>query len=556
MAWRVPIGRERRIVVMRVVIKVGEALMADLAFEEEEILIGSEAVCSIHLPHPSVSLRQARVMPSAGGAWLIENLDDGAVPLLNELPLAGRVPLHDGDELVVHDYLLKFHPDAELDDEATEYLEPQLDADELAKIKKFPLPPGAMVRRHFDNLSLTNAQLYQAARITLDIAECRDIHELIEVVLEQVLERLRGRAAWIGIRRQPEGELEVEGGRLVSGQPCETNPILELIQYRCVERGQALCVRKVRGHDVIGSALGVPLAVAGGVLGMLYVDRQRRQRRLQLNDLDMLGVMASYIAVKVEAIVHERAQRSAAVLDAEVGVVHEIQAKLDPKTAPTWDNLQLAAYSRSGQENPGDVYDIMKHPDLNVGALVLGHINATGSSLALSMARLHSVFRVGFLHKDRPQALARALCWLIHDERDPSTVDALFLMFDPVSGKIEYARGGKIGAFIVNNRGEPRPLQGAEGPAIGEASEFEYGASVELLSPGETLALYTRGVASSMNAAGERFGELRFIELVCDGFGDTPTTIIQDVASDLTRYFANGRHPDDITILLLHRSQA
>ena len=38
------------------------------------------------------------------------------------------------------------------------------------------------------------------------------------------------RAAWLGIRRQPQGELEVVGGRLRSGQSCGTNPLITLLQ--------------------------------------------------------------------------------------------------------------------------------------------------------------------------------------------------------------------------------------------------------------------------------------------------------------------------------------
>ena len=46
---------------------------------------------------------------------------------------------------------------------------------------------------------------------------------------------------------------------------------------------------------------------------------------------------------------------------------------------------------------------------------------------------------------------------------------------------------------------------------------------------------------------------INFIELICDGFGQSPAATIQDVTYELTTFFENGRHPDDITITLLHR---
>ena len=182
----------------------------------------------------------------------------------------------------------------------------------------------------------------------------------------------------------------------------------------------------------------------GLALGMVYVDRQKRVRQFQLPDLELLSVVGSQIATKLDAIVKERVQRNAAVSATEVSVVHSIQAQLDPKIVPDWDNLKLSAYGRSGQENAGDVYDIMQHPDHNTTALLLGHVNAAGAALALSIARLHSTFRVGFLHKDRPHALARALAWLTHDAQDPTTVDALFLMIDPVSARFDICRSSDV----------------------------------------------------------------------------------------------------------------
>lgn len=536
---------------MRILLKQGHHVLADLFFEEEEVAIGSHTECAIHLPNQIVSPRHAVMRPDAGGGWRIEPLDEQNPTLLNDRELQGPSALSDRDEITIHDYVLNVHLSTGGETEESPVEDLQLGPEELARIRQFPLPAGAVVKRHFDPVTLTTEQVTQSSQVAVEVANARDIHELIEVSYERLLTTFNARAAWIGLRRQPRGELEVEGGRLASGRSYETNAIIELLQYRCVDRGQHISIRKVRDLESVGSAMAVPLVVPRGTLGMIYVDRLRRARRFQLPDLDLLRAIGSQIAARFASLVEGQQRRTAAVSATVVSVVHEIQATLDPKSVPQWPRIQFAAYGRSGQENPGDVYDIMRHPDVNVGAIVLGHVNATGSSLALSMARLHSTFRVGFLHKDRPHALARALGWLMHDEKDPSTVDAVFVMLDPNSGKIEYARGGKVGAFIVNPRGEPRPLSGADAPSIGQVQNYEYNSHVTQLVPRETLVLYTRGVATSTNAEGEKFGEARFIEMVCDGFGEAPSTIIHDVSTEVTNFFADGRHPDDITILLL-----
>jgi len=536
--------------VMRILVKESESVVADLSFENEEITIGSQPGCAIHLPDLRVSSRNAVIAPAGEGQWYIENVDPDNFVSLNGHGLTERTALQNDDEVVLHDYMLKIYLAAGLEQHVVE--EPQLNAEELAKIKKFPLPAGSVVRRHFDPVNLSRQQLDRISRVAVDIAGARDIHQLVETSLSLLLDLFNARAAWIGIRRRTHGELEIQGGMLPSGQAADSNPIIELLQYRCLERAQHICIRKVRDHEMIGSALAVPLVATGGRLGMVYVDRRRRTKRFQIPDLDVISTIASHIAAKLHALLAEQIQRTAEVSSTEVSVAHSIQAQLDPKSSPAFRNLQLAAYGRSGQENPGDVYDVMQHPDNQIAAFMLGHVNATGALLALSMARLHSTFRVGFLHNDPPHALARALNWLMYDEQDPSTVDAVFLLIDPPSGKIKYSRAGRIGAFVVNARGEPRPLQGADAPSIGQVRSFEYIARMEQLAPGETLALYSRGVASCTNAQGERFGEHRFIELACDGFCQPPAATIQDLSYELTTFFADGKHPDDISIVLLH----
>ncbi|GMV98309.1 MAG: SpoIIE family protein phosphatase [Phycisphaerae bacterium] len=538
---------------MRVLVKEGEAVLADLSFEDEEVCIGSETGCGIHLPDMRVSPRNALLTPTESGDWMIEPLDPDNAVLVNNHRLTERTQLRNGDEIALHEYLIKVYLDATLERHVIE--DTRLTPEELARIREFPLPAGSVVKRHFDPVTLTQDQLERVARIGLEISHCRDIHELIEVTLNTLLVQFDARVSWIGIRRQPQGELEVLAGRLPSGQPCGPTPVVELLQYRCVERAQYICIRKVRDNPEIGSAMAVPLTSPGGPLGMIYVDHRVKAKRFQIPDLDLLSAIATQVAAKLYALVQGRLQRNVEISATEVSVVHTIQAQLDPRHAPQFDNLHLAAYSRSGQDKPGDVYDVMKHPDTGITSFLVGHVNASGALLALSMARLHATFRVAMLHNDPPHAFARELNWLMYDESDPSTVDALCLLIDPPSGRIRYCRAGKIGALIINNRGEPRPLQ-SDHPPIGQSRHHQYDGRTEQLGPGETLVLYTRGVATCVNAQGERFGERRFLELVCDSFGQPPASIIQDLTYELTAFFADGRHADDITIVLLRRTEA
>ena len=537
---------------MRVLVKEGDAILSDLTFEDEEVYVGSDPECGIHLPDEQIGDKIAVIASSGNSGWHIQNLDTTHVIRLNGQPLLEQGPLSPGDTVSVADYLLEMQLAVSLEDQVVE--DRRLGAEELAQIRKYPLPAGSIVKRHFEGITIIRDQLDLAADMGVAISHCRDIHDLVDVCLGLLLKTFSARMVWIGMRRQGKGELEVVGGRLPSGESCSTNAMIDLLSYRCCERGQHICVRKVRDMQDIGSAMAVPISVGHHTYGMLYVDRAPKTKRFQIPDLDLLTAFSSTVAAKLTAILQGIAHREAALSATEVSMIHEIQTRLDPKNIPGFKHFKFAAYTRSGQDMPGDVYDIMRRPDTAITALLLGHVRETGATLALSMARLQATFRVAMLHNNPPHAFARALNWLMREQKDTSIVDLMCMLIDEPSGKINYTRAGKIGAFVVDPRGEPRKIPTADGPSLGAVPGYEYISAVDQLAAGETLAVYTRGVATACNAQGERFGEMHFINLVCDGFGQPPAVTIQDLSDEMHQFLEDGKHPNDMTLVLLQRN--
>ena len=87
--------------------------------------------------------------------------------------------------------------DEELDEGLTGELD--LSAEELAKIKHYPLPAGSLVRLQTDQINLDRVQQYGIARDAIAIATAKDVHQLIEIGLDVLLNRFKARAAWIGM---------------------------------------------------------------------------------------------------------------------------------------------------------------------------------------------------------------------------------------------------------------------------------------------------------------------------------------------------------------------
>ncbi len=539
---------------MQVRLTKDEAVLTELNFDDErEIYIGTDADCAIQLPDEQPGDRIAVIAPTGDGSWHIENLDSQTPIQLNGHSLTEQAPLNDGDAVQMGDYVVQIALTHTVEDQATE--ESRLGVEELAKIRRFPLPVGSIVKRSFEGVTVNREKLDKASEMGLAIARCRDIHELVDTCLGLLTTHFDARVSWIGMRRKSHGELEVIGGRLPSGGSCGSTPLVELLLYRCCERGQHVCIRKVRDQAEIGSAMAVPISAGQNIFGMLYVDRATRVRRFQIPELDVLTAFASTVATKAKALLTDMAEREQAISDSEISVVQKLQTLLDPKDAPVIKGFKFAAYSRSGQEMPGDVYDVMRRPDTQLTAMVLGHVRQQGAALALSMARLQATFRVAMLHNDPPHAFARAMNWILHEHEDSSIIDMMCILIDGPSGKINYVRAGKIGAFVVDPAGQPRKLPTADGPSLGASPDYQYASNIDQLAPGETLAVYTRGVATALNAEGQRFGETHFIELICDGFGQPPSATTQDLSDEMAHFLKHGSHPHDMTVLLLHRRQ-
>lgn len=67
------------------------------------------------------------------------------------------------------------------------------------------------------------------------------------------------------------------------------------------------------------------------------------------------------------------------------------------------------------------------------------------------------------------------------------------------------------------------------------------------------MVLFTPGVTTAKNRRDETFGEERFVNILCDGFGQLASAMLKDMLTDLRNFTEQGSQPDDITVILAHR---
>jgi serine phosphatase RsbU (regulator of sigma subunit) len=548
---------------MRILVHQGEELIRDERFPRIPILIGSAPNCTIRIPDQRVADTQIKIFPHAGEAWLIEPLALGHRTVRNGHVLVESTYVEQGDEIDVGEYSLRLYPDPEdfglergVEGRNLTAFRQQQTYEEVARIRSHPVPAGTEIRRGDEPVTLSATDQQALARLAFALHGAVDIGKLLETTLTYLLRRFEARFAWMGLRRRGYGPFEFVEGRSSSGPSSAQPPMLHTLTYRCLERSQFILMPTTRGTEPnlaseIGSILTVPILSRRGVLGLIYVD-SLPGTSFGATEMDILTFTASLAAVHLEGIIGQQLRVQEAVEAGELSFIRQVQARLDPSNVPQWDGYQLAIYCRHGRQQAGDVYDVIKLPK-GLIALIIAHAQASTTRAALAITEVRAAFRVAGLHADAPHILLRELNWLLHDAQDPCTLACASLVINPVTGACQYCTAGEIGAVVIDSDGGSRPLGRADLPAVGVSSSAAFTSEMGRILPGETLALFTGGCYTIQNEAGDPLGHERFLDALCDGFGQTASAAMDGLQMELSEYFSAGRQPDDITILLLHR---
>jgi len=519
----------------------------DMEFRTPPVSVGSHSENLLQLPDINIAPFYATIDIVADNWTFQPSLRDGVVKL-NGKPVLEPVELHNGDELDITYFTIKIT----IDEEMVVAVPDAPATGELAKIRQYPLPPRSIVRKPDEDLRLNAARQRALADIAHHLRRCADYASLLEKTVQLLLAEMNGRMAWMGVRRQSHGPIEFMDGLSDAGKYVGEPLKFETYEYRCLARHQFIVIPRT-GDGETQSVIALPILVPRGAIGLLYIDTRRHTRVFDDADLDFVTLVARLIAPVLESIIAQTGEPKREIAAGGLAAIRDMQAKLDPRSLPEWPELPFSAFSKAGADSAGDMYDIMKMPN-GLAAFLVAHVIADPTRTALAMAQLRGAFRIAGLHADPPRVQLKAMNWLLFDEKDPCRTDAAILVANPKTGAAEVATAGRIAALLIDAQGKPRSLTNPEALPIGSLKNFEFAGSTVRLQPGDTLALYTSGCATATNQAGQQLGGAKFADALCDGFGQPPSAMLEDLLRDLAAFLKEGRCPDDVTILLAQRT--
>lgn len=537
---------------MRLIVLQSDAMVDDVICGQEAIYVGNKDTCRVHLSDARIAPQHLVIYPESDGTWSIEPLEIGYAACVNGTQLLGKSTLHTGDEILLEPYLLRAFPDFE--EPAADRGHVMTTKESLERFIATQLPSGTIVKRPDEPVSIGRAALVRSGKAAVALSGCTLPTEFMDVALTTFLSAFAAHRVWIGVRRVNYGPMEYVEGRTIHGVSADLPSVAEPLQTRVLDRSAYLLVPRLNAEERL-SILAGPLLGPEGPLGMIYIDTGDGGRRFETSDLDEFVHLTSVFAAQLHAIFHNIARNRAALIEGSVSVAHEIQARLTPRKLPQWEMLQFGAFRETGRLRAGDIYDVVKLVN-NIAALFVAHTALEIHWPSMLLTQAHAAFRSACMHQDNPQVFLRGLNWLLYDPSEERSLDCFMCAIDPASGALHYSVAGTIGAYIINCRGSERRLGGDPAtPPLGAGKQAECPVHTEVLAPGESLVVFTNGVTTARNRQQKVFGEARFLDILCDGFGQQASVMLKDMLSDLRNFTDGGMQPDDITVLLAHRVQ-
>jgi phosphoserine phosphatase RsbU/P len=248
----------------------------------------------------------------------------------------------------------------------------------------------------------------------------------------------------------------------------------------------------------IRAMLGVPLASAGRVIGVLHVGAVE-PREFTDDDVQLLQLAADRAAAAVQSMT-ARDERVAATA---------LQRSLVPSALPGLPGAEMAARYIPGRGVVGgDWYDVFTLPTGRV-CVVMGDVAGSGLPAAVIMGRMRSALRAYALETRDPAEVLRRLDYKMQHFEPDALATVQYAVIDPHLHLVDISSAGHLPPVIA---APGRPAELAELPAdlmIGVAPDAPRHMSTLRIEPGSIICFYTDGLVERPDQPlDEGFGRL------------------------------------------------
>ncbi|HZZ42923.1 MAG TPA: SpoIIE family protein phosphatase [Tepidisphaeraceae bacterium] len=403
-------------------------------------------------------------------------------------------------------------------------------------------------------------ELTTVYNVTMLLADSRDLQQVLQRTVELVTQVMGAKAASLRLIDQENDELIVKATFNLSADYLNKGPIrlskAEIDRIALSPKGYEYVHNMATDPRIqypqesqregVISMLSAGMRYKGKAIGALRVYTDQEQVFPQIK-IDLMKAIASQAAAAIENTRLLQESIEAERLEKQVAMAADVQQRMIPQSPPKVPGVDLASVYIPCYELGGDFFDFMPLPDDNLG-LVVADVSGKGVPASLIMASVRAYLRaevdsIYYLY----EIMKRVNLMLVRDTKPSEFVTLLYGVLDARNLRLTYCNAGHPPGLLLRD-GNVSELD-SPNMVLGIDPDQEYRQSVLHLRRGDTLLLYTDGLADAMNFQSETFGRQRIVTAFSKG-GASAEVIAQNILWDLRRFVGLTKRTDDVTMIV------
>jgi sigma-B regulation protein RsbU (phosphoserine phosphatase) len=295
--------------------------------------------------------------------------------------------------------------------------------------------------------------------------------------------------------------------------------------------------------------LFLPLVHQNELVGVLALGKKITQRRFSYEDMTLLSLLSTQIAMALENIRLYQERLATQRLEEELNVAREIQRMLLPRNLPHSEYFEIAAINLPSLEVGGDYYDFLELPKGLIG-IAIGDIAGKGVPGAILMSNLQATGRAAAMRSTRTHHVMQELNNQLSRTTSAEKYATFFYGILWPDKKLTFTNAGHNYPILCRYDGMIQELRKSN-LIVGVREGIPYDEHTTALHSGDVLIFYTDGVTEAMNGDLEEFG----VERLCTAIRSTANGSAEDLRNaiyETVLEFAGDRpQEDDLTLVIV-----
>lgn len=240
-----------------------------------------------------------------------------------------------------------------------------------------------------------------------------------------------------------------------------------------------------------------------------------------------------------------------AVVQNEIKIAQQIQARLTPFASINSDAFEIAGVCLPADQVGGDYYDYFFRND-NLLDVVIADVSGHSIGPALFMVEARSAIRAQHDLSATPTSTLGVLNTFLFDDLDNSDyfITLFYLQVNLQKKQLSYANAGHPPPLLLRHSQDEIYELDAEGLIFGIKKNITFEEKSLTLLEGDVMLLYTDGLIEAENANQEFFGLARVKTILRQNSTASPQIIIDALFAALRQFCQKSSFDDDITLVV------